>query len=236
MFILFEGTISCKAILESKHRNCLCLYVDKKKRNKDFRYIIRLAKRRNCPVRYCFREELNDTCGHNKHGGMLLKAESKTFPAFTNGSGFMAYIDGVEDPYNLGSICRTLYASGCRALILPKRDWSNAENTIMKASAGAFEKLTIMQIDSDETLISILSIHHIPLFCAYRNHAKSLYEMTFPDTFCLAIGGALRGLSADLIAASRQNIYIPYGSGFKNALDTASATAVMSFEILRQKM
>lgn len=40
----YEGTISCKAILENPQRTCTCLYIDKKKRNREFRYIINLAK------------------------------------------------------------------------------------------------------------------------------------------------------------------------------------------------
>lgn len=236
MKILFEGAISCKAVLESKHRKCECLYVDKKKRTKDLHYTIRLAEQRQCPLRYCSREEMNRMAGHDKHGGILLEAQSVVFSDFKAGKGFITYINGVEDPYHLGSICRTLYASGCSSLILPDRDWSGAEKTIVKASAGAFEKLPIYQVSNDKELIVALQAHDIPLVCAHRSHAKRLYEYSFASTFCLAIGGALRGLSAVILQASIQNVYIEYGADFKNALDTPSATAIMAFEILRQRM
>jgi 23S rRNA (guanosine2251-2'-O)-methyltransferase len=52
--------------------------------------------------------------------------------------------------------------------------------------------------------------------------------------FCLAIGGALRGLNANITSYSRQNIMIEYGRDFRNALDTPAACAVFGFEILRQ--
>ena len=144
-------------------------------------------------------------------------------------------MDGVEDPYNLGSLCRSLYASGVDGLILPERDWSEAEVTILKASAGAYEKLAIYWIRDEDELISFLNEKHIPLYCAYRACAKSIYDLQFPEDVCVAIGGALRGLSAKILKHADQNIVIPYGRDFRNALDTPSASAVIGFEILRQR-
>lgn len=233
---LFQGTISCKSILESKKRKCVCLYVDKKKRTKDFQYIIRLAKQQNIPVEFLKRESLNELSQSNKHGGMLLEAEERNIPSLQQKeSGFLCYINGVEDPYNLGSVCRSLYAAGCQCLILPSRNWKTAEATLLKASAGAYEKMNIVMIDSDQELVDYAKTYQIPLLCAHRKEAKSLYSYSFPQTFCLCIGGALRGLSATITMASTQNLMIDYGTDFRNALDTPSATAVMAFEVVRQR-
>ena len=235
MKYLYEGTISCKAILENKNRNCRCLYVDSKKRTRDFRYIIQLAKKRNVKVQICNRSELDALCDGTKHGGMLLEADLCTKRKLENiSSGFNVYVDGIEDPYNLGSICRTLYASGAKSLILPLRDLSFADKTIVKASAGAFEKMDIYWIEKEEQLIHCCREKDIPLYCAHRKDAISLYEMNFPESFVLALGGSFRGLSSLVCENSSQNIVIPYGNDFKNALDAPSAISVLSFEILRQ--
>ena len=88
---------------------------------------------------------------------------------------FFCYIDGVEDPYNLGSISRTLYASGCDAMILPKRDWSFAEQTILKASAGAYEKLPIYFVDADEELVNYCKKNNLPiLLCPQKRCRRTL--------------------------------------------------------------
>lgn len=232
---IYEGTISCKAILEARKRKCSCLYIDKKKRNKEFRYIISLAKSQNCKVEFMERSQMEKLTSNKRFGGILLKAECAKKEELKDVKGSLFYIDGVEDPYNLGSVCRTLYASGCDGLILPNRDWSDAEVTILKASAGAFEKLPIYWIEKEEDLISYLDQHQIPLYCAYRANATNLFEIKFPKDVCIAIGGALRGLSATIINHSSKNIVIPYGREFRNALDTPSATAILSYELFRQK-
>ena len=145
------------------------------------------------------------------------------------------HIDGIEDPYNLGSICRSLYAAGCNGLILMERDWSKVEPLILKASAGAFEHLSIYWIQKEEDLIYYLKQHAIPLVMAHRKDAISLYDYTFPENFCLALGGALRGISAQLAKHSTQNIFLEYGRDCRYALDTASTVSAFGFEIVRQR-
>ncbi len=232
---IYEGTISCKAILEANQRECKCLYIDRKKRNKEFRYIIALAKKIHCPVRFMDRDEMEKLTSNKRFGGILLEANKREKRRLKEAKGTLFYVDGVEDPYNLGSLCRSLYAAGIDGLILPERDWSESEVTILKASAGAYEKLPIYWTSNEDELITFLNENHIPLYCAYRANAKSLYEIQFPSDVCVAIGGALRGLSAKVLAHSNQNVLIPYGRDFRNALDTPSASAITAFEILRQK-
>ena len=236
MLKIIEGNISCKAVLEEQKRRCEILYVDKKKRTKDFAYIISLAKRQGVKVQTCTREVIDEIATGKTHGGMILKADKREDSFLQEKiEGFLCYVNGVEDPYNLGSLIRSLYASGCNALILPYRDWSMSENIILRASAGAYERLPIYFIHSDEELVEYVHKYEIPLYCAYRNQAKAHYEIKYPNTCCVAIGGALRGLSAKIVQSSNQNIVIEYGRDFKNALDTPSATAVIAFEIMRQK-
>ncbi|MGM9948217.1 TrmH family RNA methyltransferase [Floccifex sp.] len=233
---LYEGTISCKAILEAQKRKCHTLYVDSKKRTKDFAYIIRLAKKQNVKVKICSRKEMDELSGSSKHGGMLLQAEDGIKQRLNEKKdGLIVYVDGIEDPYNLGSIARTLYASGAQALILPDRDWSYSQQIILKASAGAFEKLSIYWIDKEQDLIDYLHKYNIPLLCAHRKDAISLYDYHFEVNCCIALGGSFRGLSSLIVKNSKQNIVIPYGNDFRNALDAPSAISILAFEYLRQR-
>ena len=57
---IFEGVISCKALLEAGSRDCKKLYIDKKKNTKDTRYLAKIAKSRGCEVVFCSRDEINE--------------------------------------------------------------------------------------------------------------------------------------------------------------------------------
>lgn len=230
--IYFEGTLSCKAVIECHPDQARVLYVDEKKRTRDFGWIIRRAKSADIPVIACTRSRLDELTGSRSHGGMVLESLPLSFSELESTlplTGFGCYVEGVEDPHNLGSVCRTLYAAGCSRLILPRREWTAVQPVIMRASAGTFARLDIVMTGSDEELCSWLKGQSIPLICAERKEARPLFGFQWPESFCLCLGGALRGLGRTILASSSCNLYIPYLSDMKAALDTPSAAAVFAF-------
>ncbi|MCF0258946.1 MAG: RNA methyltransferase [Erysipelotrichaceae bacterium] len=232
----FKGSISVKAVLESGRRKCRMLYVDGKKRSRDFAYIIAQAKKRNVPVVVCDKPKLNELAD-GPCAGILLEAETRDIPDLSIDlpfEGFAAFVDGVEDPYNLGSITRTLYAAGCSLLILPRRNWDYSESTIVKASAGAWEKMNIVMLEDVQILADWKNRAGLKMVCAERKDAVSLFDYSFAFSTLEVIGGSRRGIHADLLEQSDANVYIPYGRDFKNALDAPSAAAVMAFAWTRQ--
>ena len=62
-----------------------------------------------------------------------------------------------------------------------------------------------------------------------------LYKAELTRPIFLLIGGEKRGLSARVLEQADTVITIPYGRKFKQALDTTSATAVLAFEVMRQR-
>lgn len=225
------GTISVKAVLEEEKRTARMLWVNPKKRSRDIAYLIALCKKKRIPVEFQNPETMNAKASGN--GGVILFCETRSLPALKPEhleKGLCVYISGVEDPYNMGSICRTLYAAGARLLILHERDWSSALSTLMRSSAGAWERLEIATIENDTTLIECALMADRPIYCAARDDsASSLADTILPENCLLAIGGAMRGLSSEILKASSHHLFIPYGRHFHNALDTASAASVFAF-------
>lgn len=228
---ILGGTISIKAVLEEKKRPIQELIVNPKKRTKEISYLIALAKQQGIPVTFWSREEMQALCANN--GGVILKVQERKLPALREDQPFIGlcvYISGVEDPYNLGSIARTLYAAGASFMIIQERDWSSALPTLLRASAGAWERLDIFTISQDEQLIHAAQKQNQSIVCAARDDlAKPLFETRLEKDLLLAIGGAMRGLSSRLLLASKEHLYIPYGRPFRNALDSVGATAVFAF-------
>ena len=232
----FKGSISVKAVLENDRRDCRILYVDGKKRSRDFAYIIAQAKKRKVPVMVCDKQKLNELA-EGPCAGILLEAGPRIIPDLQSSlpfKGFAAFVDGVEDPYNLGSIARTLYAAGCSLLVLPRRNWDYSESTIVKASAGAWEKMDIVMLEDVQILADWQKKAGLKMVCAERKDAVSLFDYSFEFNTLEVIGGSRRGIHADLLEESDANVYIPYGRDFKNALDAPSAAAVMAFAWTRQ--
>ena len=235
---LFEGNISVKAAVMGGMREVMEIIADENKRDKDTRWILHRAAERGIPIRRTSREEIDAAASGHTHGGLLARCGARRFQPLDDlaeKGRFLALIEGIEDPFNFGMILRTLYASGCDGVVLPPRNSTSAAAIVARASAGASEYLSMTIAEDMETTIAALKDQGIALICADRKDARCLYDYSFPDRLCLAIGGEMRGLSHAVRSASDQNVYIPYGREVRSALSAVSASAVFAFEILRQR-
>jgi len=227
--MLLEGNVSVKAAILGNHRKVEKLYYDKHKNDKDLNFILHRAKEKGIPCMPLEREEINAMATGRTHGGLVAEASPRVYQELSEcmhgKTPFLVLLEGVEDPFNLGYIIRTLYSAGCDGLILPRHDWASAESTIAKSSAGAFEYMNIVMSDDLPQLVKDI-----------RKDAITYLEADYRNPCLLAIGGEMRGLSSAVRNEIEQNIYIPYANDFRNALNAASAAAVLSFEVYRQRL
>ena len=58
----------------------------------------------------------------------------------------MVALDQVQDPQNLGSICRTAECAGAAGVVIPERRAAEVTPAVCKASAGAVEHLRVARV------------------------------------------------------------------------------------------
>lgn len=234
-----EGAISVKAVLLSGSRPIEEIYIDKTKKTKDFSFIIREAEKRGVKTVFLDTDGLSKVVNGRTHGGVAAAVGERKYVSlselFAVENPFIALLEGIEDPYNFGDALRSFYAAGATGLIVPERNWLDAAATVVKSSAGASEFLPTACCNDLATAVSEAKKYGIKTFCAERKDAQPLYGKDLTCPLIIAIGGELRGLSRKITDNADGNIYIPYGSQFKNALSASGASAVFAFEIMRQR-
>ncbi len=145
--ICFEGNLSVKAALLAGNRTVKEIWIDAKKKDRDISFIENQAKKRNVAVKKVERSKIDEIATGKTHGGVLCFADERKKQTIEDclkvEKPFVAVLEGIEDPFNLGYALRTLYAAGCNGVILPDRDWSKVESTIVKSSAGASEYINL---------------------------------------------------------------------------------------------
>lgn len=237
--MIFEGALSVKAVIQGKKRDIREVWMDKSKQSeRDFQYIQRLCQINSIPLKIKAREEIDGHAQGKTHGGVIAIAEPRRFDSIDDvkGSDFIVLIEGVEDPFNLGYIFRTAAAAGAQAIITRARDWSFSEHVICKSSAGISERIRWVLADDFDQMSKQIKKLGLSLICAVRDDTS--VEMSRADLkkpLCLCIGGEMRGLSKAILLQSDQNIYIEYPTDTKVALPAAQATAVLCFEVVRQR-
>ena len=237
--MILEGSLSVKAALLAGRREIACVMIDRTKHDKDTAFIIRTAEKYGIPIRRMERTEIDALAEGRTHGGVLAEAGNRVYQEVgelpDKENLFVVLAEGVEDPFNLGYIMRTLYSAGCDGLLLKKRDWSFAEKTILRASAGASEYINTVLCDDPVQTVETLKQTGMHVYAAMRKDAVVYTEPDYTGRVMIMLGGEMRGLSSSLLALADQNIYIPYANDFRNALNAAGAAAVLSFEVLRQR-
>lgn len=251
-----EGIISIRAAIEGKSRDIEKIYVDYakyKKRDRRTVGFLSYAKSEGIPCELCEREKIEsllaESCGEDAgktHGGVIASVGARRYMTSNQlldkcekERGYCVYLDGVEDPFNLGYSYRSLYASGCCGLILPERYRDGAAAVAARSSAGASELMdTALLLSPDEEgarldFISEIKRRGIALCCAALSSSSvSLFSFSGSFPMILFVGGEKRGISPEFMQNADHVLHIPYASpSIRYSLPTATVCAVAGFHL-----
>ena len=171
------------------------------------------------------------------HGGIIALCSERLFSSVSShllpNNGIYALLDGIEDPYNYAYTVRSLYAAGFNGIVLPPRNWTSADNIVIKSSAGTSELIDTFVEDPILAVNAFRNAGYKIISAGIRN-SISLYSADLKAPLLLIIGGEKRGISRSLLDLSDFVVRIDYGRPFMGSLTTASSAAIMAFEIMKQ--
>ncbi|GAA5018456.1 TrmH family RNA methyltransferase [Actinopolymorpha pittospori] len=240
---VLEGALSVQAVLDCRTRDIVRIDVARNAQDPRIGRVVETARRHGVRVHVADRAALDLRATGRTHGGVLALVGPRRFtPLDQLGRGattpFVALLDGVEDPYNLGQAVRSLYAAGAHGLLLRRPRRAGADMVIARASAGASERMPTTLVEGAgelEAAVRELRDRGLRVVCAHRSDADVVYEADLSGPLVLAMGGERRGLTRRLALSADVRVTVPYGRWFRPALDITSATAVVAFEIARQR-
>jgi 23S rRNA (guanosine2251-2'-O)-methyltransferase len=105
---------------------------------------------RGVPVRLASAQEIERRCGSSAHQGVCADAGGYPYVSadqlLTSPEPLLVALDQVQDPQNLGSICRTAECAGASGVVIPERRAAEVTPAVCKASAGAVEHLAVARV------------------------------------------------------------------------------------------
>lgn len=157
--------------------------------------------------------------------------------------GIYLYLDGLQDPGNLGAIARVAEATGATGLALSSGSVHPNHPRALRASAGSLLRLAVAIGATAEALAAHLAPLS-PVWAALATAGgRDLYSAEWPGgasgapTLILALGAEGPGLSHDveqLVARKGLLLTIPLAAPVES-LNVAVAAAVALFEIRRRR-
>ena len=232
--MIIEGAISVKSAISNSKRDIKVVYINKDKKTKDFNYIRKITKLNNIELKECGKQELETIATGKSFGGVLAEVSNRKYDEFEDGDIF--YLDGIEDPFNLGYAMRTLFAFGIKNVLLSARDYSMMESQLLKSSAGAYDMLNIKIAEDALTDIKSFKDNGYHLYGLYRgDNSKDIFDVKFSDKALFMLGGEKRGISSELLNLCNDYLYISYGSDFRNSLNACAALDVVATLLYSQR-
>jgi 23S rRNA (guanosine2251-2'-O)-methyltransferase len=102
------------------------------------------------PVRIVDAEEIERRCGSAAHQGVCAQAGAYPYASseelLAGDEPLIVVLDQIQDPQNLGSICRTCECVGASGVVIPERRAAEVTAAVCKASAGAVEHLHVARV------------------------------------------------------------------------------------------
>lgn len=235
-----EGAIAVEAVMEAGLRKIVTVYVLDDRRDSIAAAIQAEARRREIPLERLPSGEFQRLTSGDQHGGIIAKVGPRRMLNLSDlvaisSEPIIVMLDGVEDPYNFAQSVRALYAAGIDGLVLRPRNWLTSTALVARASAGATERMPTAVVETPEKAAMHFQSSGFRVACATAENARPLTDVDLTGPLFLVIGGEKRGISRGLLAAADLRVQIPYGREFGPSLGTAAATAVLAFEVARQR-
>ncbi len=138
-------------------------------------------------------------------------------------------LDQVQDPQNLGAICRTAECAGATGVVIPERRAAEVTAAVCKASAGAVEHLPVARVRNLADFLAEAKRAGMWCYGADVDGAVAYDEVDYAGSVVLVLGSEGRGLRPRVASACDALVAIP----LRGRIESLSVSAAASGARLR---
>lgn len=147
---------------------------------------------------------------------------------------FFIILDGLEDPHNLGSIMRTVNATGAHGIIIPKRRSVGLTSTVAKTSAGAIEYVPVVRVTNIADTIDELKAKNVWIVGTEADSREDYRSLDGETSIALVIGSEGKGMSRLVRDKCDWTVSLPM-QGEVSSLNASVASSLLLYEIYRKR-
>ena len=189
------------------------------------------------PVEITDAEDVAARAGSDAHQGICAEtgpypyAEADTLLAADEP--LLVALDEVQDPQNVGAVCRTAEVAGATGVVLPQRRSAEVTPAACKASAGAVEHLAIARVRNLADFLG--DAKAAGLWCYGADAAGTPYDQVdYAGGVVLVLGAEGKGLRPRVAKACDALVALPV-RGRIASLNVSAAASVLVYWILQGK-
>ncbi|MFL5873103.1 MAG: 23S rRNA (guanosine(2251)-2'-O)-methyltransferase RlmB [Solirubrobacterales bacterium] len=183
-------------------------------------------------------EELERLCGSPDHQGVVAEVDPYPYGdpvAMLRSEGaLLVALDQVQDPRNLGAVCRSAEFAGAAGVVVPERRSAAVTPVVCKTSAGAVEHLEVAHVRNLADWLGEAKEAGFWIWGADAEAKQSPWQTDLTGPTVIVLGGEGKGLRPRVAAACDGLVALPRRGEIESLNVSAAATAVL-FEALRQR-
>ncbi len=188
-------------------------------------------------------EELTRRATGGVHQGVIAEVESIAYVEVADlldaakragQPPFIAVLDSIVDPQNLGALIRSAHALGAHGMVIPKDRAAEVTPSAEKASAGAVSYLPLARVVNLSRAIDELKEAGVWTCALAADGETELAQVDFREPSAIVIGSEGKGVRPLVRKTCDRAARIPM-AGRVGSLNASVAGAIAFYEVARQR-
>jgi 23S rRNA (guanosine2251-2'-O)-methyltransferase len=184
-------------------------------------------------------EELERACGSSEHQGVCAQLAEYPYVSTDEllrlNAPLIVALDEVQDPQNLGAICRTAECVGASGVVICERRAAHVTAAVCRASSGAVEHLRVARARNlADFLIAARRAGCWSYGAAAGAGAIGYTEPDYTGGLVVVFGAEGHGLRRRVAESCDALVALPL-RGRISSLNVSAAAGALLYEVLRQR-
>jgi 23S rRNA (guanosine2251-2'-O)-methyltransferase len=183
-------------------------------------------------------EELERLCGSPDHQGAVAEVDPYPYGdargLLRKEGALLVALDQVQDPRNLGAVCRSAEFAGAAGVVIPERRAVAITPVACKASAGAVEHIDVAHVRNLADWLAEAKQAGFWIWGADAAAEEAPWQADLTGPTVLVLGGEGKGLRPRVAASCDGLLALPR-RGQIDSLNVSAAATALLFEALRQR-
>jgi 23S rRNA (guanosine2251-2'-O)-methyltransferase len=182
--------------------------------------------------------QIQERCGSSDHQGICAEVQAYPYAdadlLLDRQDALVVCLDEVQDPHNLGAVCRVAEAAGCAGVVLPERRSAEVTPAVCRTSAGAVEHLPVARVRNLAEWLGEAKEREAWVYGAAADARVPYDRPDYTGRVVLVLGSEGRGLRPRVAAACDELVFLP-SPGRVSSLNVSTAAAALVYGILHSR-
>lgn len=239
---MFHGVRACEALFARRPQDIVRVYVAEGRRRQYGKLTAWCAEHRK-GFQIVADENLQRLTGSLHHEGVAILAKqlrrwslADLLEGIEAGTvaGPLVYLDGVQNPHNLGSILRTAAHFGAGAILGKAGELPPLSPAAVRVAEGAAEFVPVCDLGDPVADLRRLTQAGYAVVVTSSHRGEPIFSAALPGKAVLVLGSEGEGVSRGIDAVANLRVQIP-GTGVVESLNVSMACGVALGELWRRR-